>query len=286
MSNPQKIIDVHSHIHFPEYDKDREKVIKNARKTGIKMVTVGVTAADSEKAISLAREYPEDIWATVGFHPNDLNKETMEGEPEIFNAGKLLELAKEKKVIAIGECGLEYYRLGAFKEDVVERIKKTQKQAFAEQMEIAKALNKPLMIHCRPTKGTDDSNEDIFEILKSGNKPLKIIMHFYSGSLDMAKNLAEFGCYFSFGGVITFTMDKDEILKYLPMERILLETDAPYVAPDPYRGKRNEPVYILKTAERLAQVKNYETGAMLEKIYENSLEVFDLDEERKLPEGI
>lgn len=287
MDNNITIFDVHSHIHFSAYDKDRDEVIQRAGAVGAGMIAVGVNFFDSEKAVALAHKYPDNIWASVGFHPNDLNKETMEGKPEIFDPKKFLELAKDKKVVAIGECGLEYYRLGVFEERVAARIKKNQTQAFMEQARIAGELGKPLMIHCRPSKGADDANEDLYKLLitdcqparqgYSGRLPIPKIMHFYSGGLEMAKKFAEIGCYFSFGGVITFARDKDEIIKYLPLDRIMVETDAPYVSPEPYRGKRNEPAFVIEVVKKLSEIKNIPLEDLSEKLYENSKKVFDLD---------
>ncbi|MDD5547570.1 MAG: TatD family hydrolase [Candidatus Pacebacteria bacterium] len=270
------IIDAHSHIQFHDYNKDRDETIGRAREAGVKTIAVGADMATSEQAIKIAYEYPEDIWATVGFHPNDLNEETREGNPENFNAGKILKLAEDEKVVAIGECGLEYYRLGNLTEETKERIKKIQKKAFLDQAEIAKKLNKPLMIHCRPTKGTDDANLDIFDLLKSMDNRPKFIMHFYAGSLEMAKKFYELGGYFTFGGVITFSRDKDEVVGYLPLERLLLETDAPYVAPEPYRGKRNEPAYVVEIAKRMAQIKNVSFEEIVERTYKNCVELFGI----------
>lgn len=271
------IVDSHCHIQFPEFDKDRDAVIGRARGAGVKMLAIGADFATSQEAVKIAHQYPDDIWATAGFHPNNLNKETMEGKPEVFDAGRLLELAKDERVAAIGECGLEYYRLGSFDEKTTKRIKEVQKQGFVEQIKIAEKLKKPLMIHCRPAKGTDDANKDFFGLLKTENYKLKfVVLHFYAGSLEMAKKFAEIGCYFTFGGVITFTRDKDEIVKYLPLDRILLETDAPYVAPEPYRGKRNEPAYVVEVAKKMAEIKGVSFEEAANQTYKNAKEVFGI----------
>ena len=263
------LLDVHTHIHFPWYDQDREEVIKRAQTAGVKMICVGTQAATSQSAIELAKKYPKDIWAAVGFHPSHLSeswhhdrKEQKEPAREKFDAEKLRRLAQDPKVVAIGECGLDYYRLAENREPQI----KKQKEVFAEQIKLAQALNKPLMMHTRPTAETDDAYEDTLEVLKENPVSVPKINHFYVGSLTITKKMLEAGFYFTFGGVITFTDAYDTILNYIPLDRILFETDAPYVAPEPYRGKRNEPAYIVETAKKLAELR----GDSYEKIAETT----------------
>lgn len=226
------------------------------------MITVGTQAASSEAAIKLAHEYPDDIWATVGFHPNHLSdewyhdkNEQQKVEPEKFDIKKLRELANDEKVVAIGECGLDYYR-NPKTENLKLKTINLQKEVFIEQIKLAQELNKPLMIHCRPSKGTDDAYEELLNLTSNLQLPTSKVVHFYVGCLGITKKLVDAGFHFTFGGVITFTRDYDEVIKYIPLNRILLETDAPYVAPEPYRGKRNEPAYIVETAKKIAEIKN------------------------------
>lgn len=289
------IIDVHSHIQFPAYDEDRESVIERAKNAGVKMLAVGTQASTSEAAIKLSHQYPDDIWATVGYHPNHCmrmpeqssmrkahvngfwhhdSKEQKEAVPEKFDIERLRKLAQNPKVAAIGECGLDYYRLV---ESGKEKVKSIQKEVFLQQVELAKELNKALMIHCRPSKGTDDAYEDLLNLSqKSHVKGQMSIIHFYVGSLEITKKLVATGFNFTFGGVITFTKDYDESIKYIPLDRILLETDCPYVAPAPHRGKRNEPAYIIETAKKMAEIKNLDLSVVSETIYRNTLSVFKI----------
>jgi len=274
------IIDAHSHVQFPIYDSDRDAVIRRARAAGVKMIAVGTQAATSEAAIKLAHQYPEDIWATAGFHPNHLSeawfhdkKEQKAAAPEKFDINLLRQLAKDSKVAAIGECGLDYFRLITNNEQQI-TAKKLQKEVFLEQVELAKDLQKPLMIHCRPSKGTDDAYEDLLKILNPIPYTLNPILHFYVGGLEITKKLVAAGFYFTFGGVITFARDYDEAIKYIPLDRILLETDCPYVAPLPYRGKRNEPAYIIETAKRMAELKSVEYEVIARQTTKNLLTVF------------
>ena len=267
------MIDAHTHVQSLAYDKNRDEIIKRAQVARVKMITVGTQYETSKSGVELAEKYPKDIWASVGFHPthavsrpdsptgeegpreagkwhHDL-KEQKNPTPEIFDLEKFRKLASHPKVVAIGECGLDYYRIR--NEEL--RIKEAQKEIFIEQAKLAKEFNKALMIHCRPQKGTDDAYEDLLSIIHDSLSIIPRILHFYVGSLSITKKLVEAGFYFTFGGVITFSHDYDEVIKYIPLERILLETDAPYVAPAPYRGKQNEPSYILEIAKKMAEIK-------------------------------
>lgn len=281
MENSQPIFDCHSHVQFPAYDEDREAVIERAKSAGIKMIAVGTQVSTSEAGIKLAYKYPEDIWAAVGYHPNHLSegwfhdvKEQKTSSPEKFDIKKLKVLAADPKVVAIGECGLDYYRLATSDERLATSIKEKQKEVFLQQADLAKELQKPLMIHCRPSKGADDAYEDLLSIIPNSKFLIPKIVHFYVGGLEITKKLVEAGFYFTFGGVITFARDYDESIKYIPLNRILLETDCPYVAPAPHRGKRNEPAYITETAKKMAEIKKIPLDNFLAKSYNNSRTVF------------
>ncbi|TSC89865.1 MAG: TatD DNase family protein [Parcubacteria group bacterium Gr01-1014_3] len=271
-----KLFDAHTHIHFPLYDADREAVIKRAKEAGVKMLCVGTQAASSEAAVELARKNPREVWAAAGFHPNHFasswyhdKKEQPKGEREEFDAQRLRKIAENPEVVAIGEFGLDYYRLT---DELKE--KENQQEAFQVQANIAKDLQKAMMLHCRPAKGTDDAYIEADRILSTFENLPPRIFHFYVGSMRITKKLVEAGSYFTFGGVITFSRDYDEIIKYIPLDRILLETDAPYVAPMPYRGKRNEPAYIIETAKKLAEIKGISADEAAEQTTVNGLKVF------------
>lgn len=289
-----KLFDSHTHVQFAAFNEDREAVIKRALEKGVWLVNVGTQRDTSIKAVELANHYPEGVWATVGLHPIHTEKtfhdEQELGLPpassdialvaealakdrggftsrqEIFDNGYYLHLALEPKVVAVGECGLDYYRLG-------EGTKKIQKEVFIKQIELAFVVKKPLMIHCR------QAYSDLLRILHAHSKILNSppgITHFFSGDKEEAKKLLGMGFYFSFGGVITFTKDYDEVVKYIPLEKILLETDAPYVPPTPYRGKRNEPVYVAEVAARLAELKNISLEEAAAQTTENAQKIFSL----------
>lgn len=266
-TDKQLIFDSHCHVQFAAYDNDRKSVIERAASRNVKMIAVGTQIPTSEAAIQLARQYPEDIWATVGFHPIHLAKdwyydakERKEAAPPVFEADKLKVLAQDSKVVAIGECGLDYYRLDSSNQAT--GIAELQKKVFLRQIELAEELRKPLMIHCRPSKNTYDAYDDLLAIIYGMKISVPKIIHFFVGNLEIAEKLTALGCFFTVGGVVTFVREYDEAISYIPVERLLLETDCPYVAPEPYRGQRNEPAYIAETAGKLAELK----GSNLEKI--------------------
>ncbi len=282
-----KYFDAHTHVQFATFKDDWKEVIQKALKNDVWVVNVGTQLATSQKAIEVAHEFPDlpaeagkpakagGVFATVGLHPihtaksyhdaqelgdaEDAKGFTSRGEefdPEVYK-----KLAMDPKVVAIGECGLDYYRLE-------EESKARQAAAFVGQMEVAQAVKKPLMIHCR------QAFADLIKILKEHKHKLLAdspgVIHFFSGTPADAKVLLDLGFAFTFGGVITFTRDYDEVIKLIPNDRILSETDAPYVTPAPYRGKRNEPSYVIEVVKKLAELKGLPAEEMRDAIFENA----------------
>lgn len=256
-----KLFDVHTHVQFHAFQDDADLVIQRALDAGVWMVNVGTQKDTSAKAIEAAERYERGVYATVGLHPVHTEK-SYHDEKELGAKNKELggfvsrgedfdydyykKIAGHPKVVAIGECGLDYYRLAS---DTKER----QQEVFVQHIELSYEMKKPLMIHCR------QAFNDLIHVLRSTSYKIQDhpgIMHFFTGTKEDARRLLELGFLFSFGGVITFTRDYDEVVQYIPFDRILLETDAPYVAPAPYRGKRNEPAYIVEVAKKLAELKN------------------------------
>ncbi len=250
-----------------------------AQNAGVKMILVGTQMTTSHEGITLAEKYPEDAWATVAIHPNHFVPEEFwyhdKGEqdhplPEKLDSVRLKELATHSKVVAIGECGLDYFRLKGTEEEI-QKTKELQKAGFREHIRVAREVGKPIMIHCR------DAFEDVIEILKNEGKDLRPgVVHFFTGKIEDAEELLELGYSFTFGGVITFTRDYDEVIQSIPIDRILSETDAPYVAPAPYRGKRNEPAYVVETVKKLAELKDVDVEEMREEIWKNACRIFSL----------
>lgn len=285
-----ELIDVHTHIHFPVYDSDREAVISRAKAANVKMIAVGTQISTSASAIKLAEDHAEDIWAAVGFHPShavgsldfvsganwsvagiwrhDKNEQEF-AEPEKFDIEKLKELAEHPKVVAIGECGLDYFRIKNT-EGIIER----QKEVFAAHLDLAYKTNKPIMIHCR------NAFRDLIDILNSffitHNSSKRGVVHFFTGTKEDAKKLLDMGFCFTFGGVVTFARDYDEVIKYTPVDRILTETDAPYVAPVPYRGKKNEPAYIVEVVKKLSEIKGVAADKFAEQVFQNAVNIFNI----------
>jgi len=257
-----KLIDAHTHVQFKEFDQDRNEVIKRALDERIWLVNAGANKDWSLKAVELAEKYPFGVWATVGLHPDDTEK---------FDYSFYKNLATKEKVVAIGECGLDYYRI----EPEDQKTKDAQKEIFTEQIRLANEIKKPLVIHCR------QAFEDLIEILESNKKLLNNppgIIHFFTGSPKDAERLLEIGFNFTFGGLVTYNRDFDEIIRKIPLERIMLETDAPFVSPEPFRRKRNEPLYVEKVAEKISEIKNVSFEEVCEKTTANTIDIFNLKE--------
>ncbi|MEK7586255.1 MAG: TatD family hydrolase [Patescibacteria group bacterium] len=269
-----KLIDIHAHVNFPNFDADRGEVMKRALEAGVGMINVGTDLETSQSAVALAHEYEnEPVWATVGLHPTDCQGATL----AVNFWEEFKKLAQDKKVVAIGECGLDYFRSDKLN---VESYKENQKQVFLKQIEIASEVSKPLMIHCRPTLATQDAYKDILEIISKSQIPNHKKnpgdLHFFAGSLEIAKQFLALGFTLSFTGVITFTHDYDEVIKATPLEQMMAETDCPFVAPVPYRGKRNEPSCVVEVVKRLAEIKEISAEAMAEQTVANAQRIFNL----------
>lgn len=282
-----KYIDIHSHVNFKAFDEDRDEVIKRALDNDTWVINVGTQADTSKKAVEMANQYKEGVYAIVGLHPIHTGasyhdeKELGEGGKEFTSRGEAFdkefyrELLRNPKVVGIGECGLDYYRC------TPESISK-QKKDFIAQIELANEFSKPLMLHIRnnPKDIIYNAYKDALEILKQHLDVKSLPMgrrgdvHFFAGSWDEAKAFLDFGFTISFTGVITFTNDYDEVIRNTPLEMILSETDSPYVSPVPYRGKRNEPSYVREVVKKIAEVKNLPEAEVSTAIIENSRRVF------------
>ncbi|MBI2056599.1 MAG: TatD family hydrolase [Candidatus Sungbacteria bacterium] len=278
--HPPYLVDVHTHLQFAAYLHDYEAVIKNALDRHIWMVNVGTQYGTSCDALFLAERHAAGVYAAVGLHPShtgashldpqelkDLEKARVFTEVgETFDYAAYKKLAEHPKAVAIGECGLDYFRMR-------EESKTKQQEVFEQHIALSHEVGKPLMIHCR------NAFDDLIEILKAKSYHLKDdagVIHFFSGTVENAKKLLDLGFSFSFGGVITFTRDYDEQAKYIPLDRILIETDAPYVAPVPHRGKRNEPIYVVETAKKLTEIKNISLEEIAQKTTANAKHIFNL----------
>lgn len=258
-------IDTHTHLNLSAFSEDREEVLARTREAGVAHINVGTKESTSKKAVEIA-ENNDGSWAIVGLHPiqttpdhHDEDTVGENGQPftskgEEFNPDFYRTLAQSEKVVGIGECGFDYFRCEPETYEMQER-------AFIAQIELANELDLPLMIHTRDPKSGKESPtgrsvyEDVYQTLKQYAK-VKGNVHFYAGTYEQAEKLFELGFTVSFTGVITFAKDYEEVVKAVPLELMHAETDSPYVAPVPYRGKRCEPMYVKEVVEKIAEIKN------------------------------
>jgi TatD DNase family protein len=281
------MIDIHAHLHFKDYDADRDAVISRAREAGVeKMILVGTDPESSRAAVELVEKY-DFLYASVGIHPHEFVEDTGCRMQDAGWTSELKELAKHPRVVAIGECGLDYFSREK-QSTINSQQKSVQRDGFLAQMDIAKELGLPMIIHTRPSAGTMDAYEDVFEILKANEASeadkLKAILHCYQGDTEITKKFLGLpNAYFSFAGSITYPVKKTlvgtkddpaEALKMIPMERIFVETDCPYLAPQPVRGTRNEPAYVRYTLEGIAASKTVDTDTAEKRMESTVLSVF------------
>lgn len=269
-----KLIDVHSHLHFPPFDGDRDEVFSRMSEANIGSILVGTSMETSRSAIEVAKGH-ENTWATVGMHPTHFHSDYHDKDElsdsehfskERFNEDTMRELSRHPKVVGIGECGLDYFRDGKTPE-----AKRVQREGFRAQISIAREVGKPLVIHCR------DAYEDVLMILREENAgDVGGHMHFFVGSWETAQQFLDLGFLLSFTGVLTFTSQYDEVIKNIPLDRIMVETDAPYVAPAPHRGKRNESIYVSEVAKRIAELKGISYEEVARATTENASRLFKL----------
>lgn len=262
-----KYFDAHCHVQFEQYDTDREELLGKMQEQGVGGLVVGTDFSSSEKAVELV-EGREDLFASIGLHPNAVTKET-------FDMSAYRELAQHPKVVAIGECGLDNFR----PEDP-SMTTKQQREIFEMHVQLALETGKPLMIHSRPAKGSQDAYHDTIDILTSYKKEhgdkLRGDMHFFVGGVEEAKRFLELDFTMSYTAVLTFTHDYDEVVQYLPLTHILTETDAPYVAPASRRGQRNDPLSVIDVVEAVSGIQGEDRETVQKQILENSRRLFKL----------
>lgn len=241
---------------------DREAVIGRMKEMGVATITVGTSLETSQGAVALAEQH-DNIFACIGIHPvDDVNS--------IFDEAGFEKLVASPKVVAVGECGLDYGREGI----VDPADKARQVVLFEQQIEFAVKHDKPIMIHAR------SSNADIVEILRAkkavhGSK-LRGNAHFFSGTKEQADAYIALDFSVSFTGVVTFTHDYDDVVRHVPLESMMSETDAPYVSPVPYRGKRNEPAWVVQVAKKIAEIKGLDEGETAEVLLKNAVAKFKI----------
>lgn len=258
-----KLIDTHCHLHFPAYDADREAVLARMREREVWGITIGTAMENSREGIRFAERH-KDVWATVGLHPSHCTSHHLdenEGrvdeshiDPEVLKALAI----SSKKVVAIGESGLDFYRFDDI--DDVPAAQEKQEVSFRHHIDVALDLDLPLVIHCREALGR--LAEIIQDYHSAGKKPRGVV-HSFTGTWDEAKPLIDLGLHIAVNGIATFPLKKtqnpseaiDRTIERIPLNQLLIETDAPYLAPSPYRGKRNEPAYVAEVAKHVGAVR-------------------------------
>jgi TatD DNase family protein len=261
------LVDSHAHLEMKDFDRDRDRVIARSLEAGVgRMITVGTTLPDIEKALGIAEKY-SSVHVAIGIHPHEV-KDIRGGDYEVLRG-----FAREKKVVAFGEIGLDFYRNHSSRE--------VQLARFRELVRLGKDLALPLVIHDR------DAHEETLQILEEEGKngPWRGVFHCFSGDTAMARKVVRMGFYLSIPGTVTFRKStmQQEVVRNIPLERILLETDCPYLAPEPYRGKRNEPAFMIPTAEKVAELKALSLEDVSRITSLNAKILFDVGEE--IPRG-
>ncbi len=264
-----KMIDSHSHLQMKKFDEDRDDVIKRILDEEMGIINVGSSLSNSKEAIELAQKY-DNFWATAGIHPGDI-------EEKDFVENDFIPLLLNDKVVAVGECGLDYSFLeeGNF---LFEK-KKKQEEFFRHQIGLVRKFNKPLILHIR-SKNNGDAHKDAIRILKEegfdNRSENSGVAHFFAETIEIANEFLSLGFYISFSGVITFDFKKDNLIANIPEDRILAETDCPYVAPAPKRGERNEPLFVRYVIEKIADVRGWDFDKANSIILENTRRLFGL----------
>ena len=299
------MIDTHAHLNFKDFDRDYAEVIGHSFDSGLKgMINVGSDFVTSKRAVEIASEY-EKVYATVGLHPIHVNDLSLRGGPMFCRTGFAIpfpydlfkKLAQDDKVKAIGETGLDYYRFKIydlrFKKHEMQKIKLLQKKIFEEHLKLAQELDLPLILHCRGEKNNpSEAYKDMIKILKhyhiteyssgdhkGGYRNLKGVIHCFQASSEIVQEFLKLGFYIGFTGLITFPKINSELLevvKKVPLNRILLETDCPFLAPVPYQGERCEPWYVKFIAEKIGEIKKVPFEEIVKQITKNALDLFKI----------
>lgn len=276
------LIDTHAHLNFAAYDKDRDRVIKNSLAEDIWMINVGTNDLTSEKAVEIAKQHKEGIFASVGLHPinldtgllkmrqdkNELNEDfSFEQEFDFQRYGELI-LKSQKKVVAVGEVGFDYWSKPKTKKKFNE-FREKQIRLFKKEVDLAKEFELPLILHCRL------GYEDLVKELSKIRHKFKGVLHCFCGSWKEAQMFLEMGYYIGLNGII-FKLELDEIIKKTPLERILIETDCPFLTPPEVKKERNEPINVKYITTKIAKIKNVKDQEIEKVTTENANKLFNL----------
>jgi TatD DNase family protein len=255
-----RLFDTHAHLHFPDYAADLDAVLERARGAGVRgMVTIGTDRESNQAVVEMARRLP-DVWATVGIHPHDA------GDAVEADFAEMEKLARsEAKVVGFGEMGLDFYRNLSPPE--------AQREVFRRQISMARELGKPLVIHCR------DAHEEALAILAEEQaKEIGGVMHCFSGDVPIARRCLDLGLFISLAGPVTYKNARalPEVARFVPEDRLVVETDCPYLPPTPHRGKRNEPAYVALTAAFVAGLRGVTPDALGAAVTANAATLFGI----------
>jgi len=284
-----KLLDTHTHFNFNSFKDDCDEVIKNTLSKDVWFINVGAEKRTSLRAVKIAKKYPKGVYASVGLHPIHIYESTLDEEikgekvsfrttMEKYDKEYYKKLLEEKKVVAVGETGLDYFHIKQFKSDLNKKLKDKQKEVFSQQIDLAGENDIPLIIHARSEKGFD-AHLDILKILKEKKKTfpnLTGVVHCYSGDAIISKEYLSLGFLLGFNGIITFAADYDEIIRETDISKILIETDSPWLTPVPYRGKRNQSIYVEEVAKRIGVLKEMEYKEVAETTTNNATKLFNI----------
>lgn len=261
-------IDAHSHLNFTHFDHDQEKVLSEMKDKGIGGINIGIDDETSKESITLAEGH-EHIWASVGCHPTEATDD--------FSIDPYRELIEgSEQVVAVGECGLDYSR----SEYRTDEQKKLQEEVFAAQIKLAAQTGLPLVLHIRPQESSMDAYERGLDMLAHFQNKLDADLagtaHFFVGDKKVASRFLELGFYVSFTGPLTYDQRLQDVCSYIPKDRLLAETDSPFAAPEPHRGKRNSPLYVPQIAQQIAACRDADEVQMQTQLLANTQQVFGL----------
>jgi len=264
---PMRLIDTHCHLQMDAYDTDRKAVMQRSLASGIGMIAIGTNLADSLAGVRLAEQYPDDpVYAVIGVHPTD-------DAAEEFRPDQLEALLGSKKIVGVGETGLDYYRIP---HDDLE-TRDVQADLFEQHVLLAKSANLPLVVHCRDRDGVNEAYENVMVMLRR-HQVNWFVMHCYGGSRADAQQFLEMGGMISVTGILTFPKNEQlqEVIKNVPLDRLMIETDAPFLAPVPHRGKRNEPAWVEEVARAVAELRGITVDEVAQVTTENARRFFIL----------
>ncbi len=282
------LIDTHAHVNFHSFKDDAKETLQRALDNGTWVINVGSQIDTSRQAVELANEFNQGVYAVIGVHPEHTHSQHVDEEEthfksreENFDVNLYSELVKNPKVVGIGECGLDYYRIKNEELGIknFQTIKQKQVEVFKKQIRFAKEHNKVLVVHSRPEPGSDELYEDMLKVFAEEKvNEMRFEIHSYTHTPGYFKKFLELGAYVSFNGIITFdkTGNMAELVKMAPLDKILLETDCPYLTPVPNRGKRNEPLFVKFVAAKIAEIKQLAALEIEEITTANAKKLFNL----------